>query len=146
MTSLVLLVIDRDGLGRDAFGRDAFGSATGFVAMGLAPRRVLPQQVWLPDGFGSVMGSAVTCSDAMGLAAADLAMADAAGGPSMQIIMQFLLQFVKDFLMDDGWSQIPSTEINNQPFGIPRRADLHLCYGQYRNSKDNKNSPLYQLR
>ena len=92
------------------------------------------------------MGSAATCSDAMGLAAADLATADAAGGPSMQIIMQFLLQFVKGFLMDGGWSQIPSTELNNQPFGIPRRADLHLCYGQYRNSKDNKNSPLHQLR
>ena len=76
------------------------------------------------------MGSAATCSDAMGLAAADLATADAAGGPSMQIIMQFLLQFVKGFLMDGGWSQIPSTELNNQPFGIPRRADLHLCYGQ----------------
>jgi hypothetical protein len=37
------------------------------------------------------MGSAATCSDAMGLAVADLATADAAGSPSMQIIMQFLL-------------------------------------------------------
>jgi hypothetical protein len=44
------------------------------------------------------MGLAATCSDVMGLAATVLAAEDAAGGPSMQSSMQFLLQLVKGFL------------------------------------------------
>ena len=54
------------GMGHDGFGSDRLGR----------------------DGFGSATGSA-----AMGLAATGSAAADAAGGPSMQ----FLLQLVKGF-------------------------------------------------
>ena len=54
-------------MGHDGFGSDRLGR----------------------DGFGSATGSA-----AMGLAATGSAAADAAGGPSMQ----FLLQLVKGFL------------------------------------------------
>ena len=43
MTSLALLVLDRDGLGRDGFGHDGFGQD------GLGR-----------NGFGSAMGSAAT--------------------------------------------------------------------------------------
>ena len=56
-------------MGHDGFGSDRLGR----------------------DGFGSATGSA-----AMGLAATGSAAADAAGGPSMQ----FLLQLVKGFLRD----------------------------------------------
>ena len=69
-------------MGHDGFGSDRLGR----------------------DGFCSTTGSA-----AMGLAATGSAAADAAGGPSMQ----FLLQLVKGFLRT-----VVGRELNNQPFGI----------------------------
>ena len=48
---------------------------------------------------------------ATGLAAMGLAAADAAGGPSMQISMQFLLQLVKGFFTDGGWSRTQQSTI-----------------------------------
>jgi hypothetical protein len=62
-----LKIASRMGMGHDGFGSDRLGR----------------------DGFGSTTGSV-----AMGLAATGSAAADAAGGPSMQ----FLLQLVKVFL------------------------------------------------
>ena len=48
MTSLALLVLDRDGLGRDGFGHDGFGQ-DGLGQDGLGR-----------NGFGSAMDSAAT--------------------------------------------------------------------------------------
>ena len=50
------------------------------------------------DGFGSDGLDRDGLGPATGLAATGSAAADAVGGPSMQISMQFLLQLVKDFL------------------------------------------------
>jgi len=57
---------------------------------------------WL-DWFGSAMGSAAMGSDATGSAAADVA-----GGPSMQISMQFLVQLVKGLFTDSVRSKLGS--------------------------------------